>query len=440
MSKTTTEHEYVGRRLPRYDGMQHVTGRTRYVNDIKLPGMLHVKAWRSPVPSAIINNINTSAAEALPGVVAVITHKDVPHNRYGFAGDYPVLADEEIRYIGQEAAAVAAVDVDTARHAVSLIDVDYTERPAVLDPFEAMEPDAPNVTPDGNFLYFGDTPYRPVRRGDVEDAFQKADHIVEGYYRTAAQEHSPIETQVSIAQTDSMGRTHIHTVTQAVFFNQATLAQILQVPQSKLHMMGGVVGGGFGAKNDPHADHICAVLSLYTDGRPVKWLWTREEELVASTHRGAMHMFFKDGVMNDGRIIARKVRSIRDGGAYVLTNDYVMAKHAFAVAGPYNIPNVWVDAYAIFTNKRPTSSMRGFGIYQASFADEVQMEHIAEAVGIDSWRLRFVNAVRDGDLSATRAKLHNCALVEVMQAAADHAGIQLDADLLAMSSTLRVDN
>lgn len=439
MTNSKTEHQaaelaYVGRRLPRYDGMQHVTGKTRFVNDIKLPGMLHVKAWRSPVPSATIENIDTSRAEALPGVAAVITHRDVPHNRYGVAGDFPVLADEEVRYLGQEVAVVGAVDVDTAREAVDLIDVDYTERPAVLDPFDAMEPGAPSVTPNGNFLYFSDTPYRPIRRGDVESAFEKADHIVEGYYRTAAQEHSPIETQVSIAQTDAMGRTHIHTVTQAVFLNQATVAQIVQVPQSKVHMIGGVVGGGFGSKNDPHADHICAVLSLYTDGRPVKWLWTREEELVASTHRGAMHMFFKDGVLKDGRIIARKVRSIRDGGAYVLTNDYVVAKHAFAVAGPYDIPNVWVDAYAIFTNKRPTSSMRGFGIYQSSFADEVQMERIAEAVGIDSRRLRFINAVRDGDLSATQAELHDCALIEVIQAAAERAGVKLDDDLLAMSS------
>lgn len=431
-----TDYKYVGQRLSRYDGMQHVTAKTRYVNDIKLPDMLYVKAWRSPVPSAKILNIDTSKAEKLAGVAAVITHKDVPNNRYGSAGDYPVLADEEIRYIGQEVAAIAAVDVDTAREAVELIKVDFEERPAVLDPFKAMEPDSPKVRPEGNYLYFGDTPYRPIRRGDVESAFEKSDHIVEGYYRSAAQEHCPIETQSCIAQTDSMDRTHIYTVTQAVFFNQGTLAAILGKPQSKVHMIGGVVGGGFGSKNDPHADHICAVLSLYTEGRPVKWVWTREEEFVASTHRGAMHMFFKDGVMNDGRIIAREVRSIRDGGAYVLTNDYVMSKHAFAVVGPYDIPNAKVDAYAIFTNKRPTSSMRGFGIYQSSFADEVQMERIAKALGIDSWRLRFINAVRDGDLSATRAKLHSCALIETMQAAAERAGIELDKELLKMSSKI----
>jgi CO/xanthine dehydrogenase Mo-binding subunit len=429
-----SDMKYVGQNLPRYDGMQHAMAMTRYVNDIRLPDMLHVKAWRSPVPSAIIKNIDTSGAEKLPGVVAVITHKDVPNNRYGMTGDYPVLADEEIRYLGQEVAAVAAVDVDTAMEAVELIKVDYQEREAVLDPHAAMEPDAPRVRPEGNLLYFGETPYRPIRKGDVDAAFEKADHVVEGYYRTAAQEHCPIETQVTIAQTDSMGRTHLHSVVQAIFFNQGTLAAILGKPQSKVHMIGGVVGGGFGAKNDPHTDPICSVLSLYTDGKPVKWLWTREEEFVASTHRGAMHMYFTDGVMNDGRVVARKVRSIRDGGAYVLTNDYVMNKHAFGVNGPYDIPNVWVDAYAVFTNKRPTSSMRGFGLYQASFAIESHMERVAREIGIDSWRLRFINAVRDGETSATGAVLHACSLIEVMQAAAERAGIQLDDDLLAMSS------
>lgn len=429
-----SDMKYVGQRLPRYDGMQHVTARTRYVNDIQMPDMLHVKAWRSPVPSAVIKGIDTSKAEKMPGVAAVITHKHVPNNRYGGYADYPVLADEEIRYMGQEVAAVAAVDVDTALEAVDLIKVDYQEREAVLDPHAAMEPDAPKVRPEGNLLYFGETPYRPVRKGDVDAAFEQADHVIEGYYRTAAQEHCPIETQVSIAQTDSMERTHIHSVVQAIFFNQGTLAGILGKPQSKVHMIGGVVGGGFGSKNDPHADHICAVLSLYTDGKPVKWLWTREEEFVASTHRGSMHMYFTDGVMSDGRIIARKVRSIRDGGAYVLTNDYVMNKHAFGVNGPYHVPNVWVDAYAVFTNKRPTSSMRGFGLYQASFAIESQMERVAQEIGIDSWRLRFINAVRDGETSATGAELHACSLIEVMQAAAQRAGVKLDDDLLAMSS------
>jgi CO/xanthine dehydrogenase Mo-binding subunit len=429
-----TDLKYVGKRLPRYDGMQHVTGRTRFVNDIKLGETVHVKAWRSPVPSAVIKSIDISKARAVPGVVAVITHENVPNNRYGGLGDYPVFADEEIRYRGQEVAAVAATNADTARKAVELIEVTYEGRPAVTDPFEAMKSDAPKVSPEGNFVMFNGKPYRPVIRGDVETAFSQADHVIEGYYRTAAQEHCPIETQTSIAQTDSMGRTHIYTVTQAVFFNQGTLASILKKPQSQVHLIGGIVGGGFGAKNDPHADHICAVLSLYTEGRPVKWVWTREEEFLASTHRGSMHMFFKDGVTKDGRILAREVKSVRDGGAYVLTNDYVAAKHAFAVSGPYDIPNVKTHAYAVLTNKRPTSSMRGFGIYQASIGHELQIQRIATELGIDPWEIRFKNAVRDGDLSPTRATLKNCSLIESLQLTAERAGVALDESWMKLSS------
>jgi len=424
--------QYVGKRLPRYDGMQHATGRTRYVSDIKLPGMLHVKAWRSPVPSARITSVDISRAQRVPGVVAVIVGKDVPVNLFG--GDQPVLADKEIRYIGQEVAVVAAETPEIARLAVSKIKVELEERTPILDPLKAMEPGSAKLRPEGNLLPFDGKDHYQVRKGDVEAGFRQADHIVENYFRTAAQEHSPIETQASIAYTDSMGRTHIHTVTQAVFFNQGTIAAVLNKPQADVHMIGGILGGGFGSKNDPHGDHICAVLSLYTNGRPVKWVWTREEEFIASTHRGATHLWFKDGVTKDGRITARKIKMVRDGGAYASTNDYVIRKASSGVSGPYDIPNVWIDSYAVFTNKRPTSSMRGFGLYQGSFAWDVQMEKIAEAIGMDSWRLRFINAIRDGDTSATGAVQYNCGLIEVMQAAAKRAGVSLDADLLAMSS------
>jgi CO/xanthine dehydrogenase Mo-binding subunit len=428
-----TDTQYVGRRLPRYDGMQHATGKTRYVNDIRLPGMLYVQAWRSPLASAVIRGIDVTRARTSPGVVAVITGKEVPNNIFG--GEQPVLADQEIRYLGQEVVAVAAESLDAAREAVAKVRVDLEERKPILDPLQAMEPGAPKARPDGNLMRFGERDHLQIRKGDVDQGFAQADHIVESYFRTAAQEHSPIETQASIAQTDSMGRTHIYTVTQAVFFNQGTIAAILGRPQAAVHMIGGILGGGFGSKNDPHADPICAVLSLYTGGRPVRWVWTREEEFIASTHRAATHLWFKDGVTKDGRILARKIKTVRDGGAYPSTNDYVVRKASYGVAGPYNIPNVWIDAYAVFTNKRPTSSMRGFGLYQSSFAWDVQMERIAEVLGINSWRLRFLNAIRDGDTSATRAVQHHCGLIEVMQTAAKRAGIRLDADLLAMSSS-----
>jgi len=304
----------------------------------------------------------------------------------------------------------------------------------VLDPLAAMEPGAPLVAPEGNLVRFGDRTVRRVRKGDVDAAFAAADVVVEGSFRTQGQEHAPIETQVSIAQTDAMGRTTIWSVGQALFFQQPVIAAILGKPQSQVRMLGGVVGGAFGGKTDLHADHLCALLSTFTDGRPVRWQWTREEEMQASTCRGAMHIRFEDAVTSGGRILGRKVRSIRDGGAYVLTNEYVMSKHAFGICGPYDIPNVDVETYAVLTNKRPTSSMRGFGMYQASFAEQVQMERIADRLGLDPWRVRLVNAVRDGETSATRTELHACGLIEVVHALAERVGRPLDPDLAALSS------
>jgi len=431
-----SDFAYVGKRLPRYDGMQHVTAQTRYVGDLSFPGMLHVKAWRSPVASARIKGVDISAAQALPGVVKVITHRDVPNNIYGFAKDMPVLAEDEVRYLGQEVAAVAAEDETTARGAVDLIRVDLEEREPVLDPLEAMKPGAPHVAPGGNLVRFGDETVRRIRKGDVDAAFAvDGILVVKGSYRTQGQEHAPIETQVSVARTDAMGRTHIWTVGAAPFFQQPALAGILGKPQSKVHLIAGVVGGAFGGKNDLHADHVCAVLSLYTNGRPVRWRWTREEEMRASTCRGAMHISFEDAVTPEGRIVGRKVRSVRDGGAYTLSNDYVVSKHAFGVTGPYDVPNVRVDAYAVLTNKRPASSMRGFGLYQASFAEQVQMERVADRLGLDPWRVRLINAVRDGDTTSTGTTLASCGLIEVLRALADRTGRSLDPDLASLSST-----
>lgn len=423
----------VGERVPRYDGLSHVTGRTVFVDDRSFPGMLHMKVFRSPVVKAKILNIDTSKAEKVAGVAYVATHKDVPNNH---AADEPTLADEEVRYLGQPIVAVAAVDEDTAQEAVEQIKVDFKEENPVFDPFEAMKPDAPKVRPEGNVLQFGDYPYRPIRLGDVEKGLAEADTIVEGSYRVQNQQHCQMEPHVSIAMVDGTDRFTICTVSQAPFSHQGQIAGTLGVHPSKVQMVGGTVGGGFGSKNDVLVDHVVAVLALRT-GRPVKWRWTREEEFVASTCRGAWHMEFKDGVTKDGRIIARKIRSVYDCGAYDLMTDYVVTKHCSLLAGPYAIPNVWIDGYAIFTNKQVSTSMRGFGVNQASFGSEVQMDRVAEAIGMDPWEIRFINAHRNGDITATRHVVDDVSLIETMKAAAKGAGIELPVRLLTMSSDKR---
>jgi CO/xanthine dehydrogenase Mo-binding subunit len=426
----------VGQRVKRYDGLAHVAGETKFVDDVIVPGMLWTKAFRSPVSRGQIKSIDTSAAEKMAGVAAVITAADVPNNLYGWGGDQPVLTEKGVRYKGEAIAAIAAVDEDTAEEAVSLIKVDIEEQEPVFDPFEALKEGAPLVRPEGNAFMFGDRPFRQIIFGDVEAGFDQADEIVEGKYFHPWLEHSQLETQTSLAVPDASGRLTVYTVSQALYLHLQSLCGVLGMPMNKVRFIGGTVGGGFGSKNDAHADNITAVLALKA-GRPVKWRWTREEEMLYSTARGGWHIEIKDGVKKDGRLVARKIKTIHDSGAYVSLNAYVVDKHSFLVAGPYYIPNVYVAGYAVFTNKPPASSMRGFGITPATFATEVQLNRVAEAIGMDPWEIRFINAFRDGEKTATGRIVDSVALVEVMQTLAAKAGVELPDKLKAMSSAER---
>lgn len=423
----------IGKGIPRYDGIGHVTARTIYVDDIKLPGMQMIKVLRSPVPRANILNIDISAAEATPGVSGVITYKDVPFNRYGLIPDHPVLAENEVRYKGQPIAAVAAIDEDTAMEAVNKIKLELEELPPVFDPFEAMKSNAPKVRPEGNLFDFDGTPYRKIRLGDVEKGFAEADYIIENTFKNPINEHAPLETQCSVATLDANDRLVVYTVSQDLYFHLGQLAPIVKMPFSKIKYIGGTVGGGFGAKNDLHADQIAAVMALKIK-KPVKWRWTREEEMLFSTNRGAWTFEFKDGVKKNGKIVARKIRTIHDTGGYSGMGPYVVDKNAFLISGPFNIPNIWIDGYCVYTNKPPASSMRGFGIVNGSFAEQIQMEKIAKTIGIDSWEIRFINAWREGDITATRQKTKAVSLIETMQEVSNLANIQLPDNLMAMSS------
>ena len=410
-------YKYVGQRAPKYDAYGHVTGKTRYTVDIYLPGMLTVKALRSPVAKAKILNLDVSGAENLPGVYGVITWKDVPNNSYGFYPDQPVLAKDDIRFLGQMVAAVAAVDEDTAIEALRRIRFEYEEQEPVLDPLEAMKPDAPLVRPEGNiYLFDGTMPERKVRVGDVEKAFETADYIIEGHYSTPGQEHAMLETCCSVTDIDGSGRLIVYTVSQGIFFHHGILASILQMPMNKINMVGGTTGGAFGGRNDIHGDHITSLLTLKT-GKPCKWFWTREEEMLCSQIRGAWQFDVKDGVMKDGRIVARKIRSIHDTGAYAGFGPYAVDKSCFTITGPYSIPNIWIDGYCVFTNKQVATSMRGFGINIGQFAVEVHMDKIAEAIGISPWDLRFINAWKEGAVSSTQQIMHAVGIIETLQAA-----------------------
>jgi CO/xanthine dehydrogenase Mo-binding subunit len=431
----------VGQSIPRRDGLGHVTGKTVYANDIKFPDMLHLKMVRSPVPHARIKRVDFSEAEKVPGFVRALTYRDVPKNIYtilcliGVGPDEePVLAESKVLYKGEPIAAMVAETEEAAMEAVSKVKLDLEELPAVLDVEEALKPGAPVLKDWGtNYFIYEGHPCRRVRFGNVDKAFAQADYIVEGTYQTSPIEHGPSETTGCVVKPEADGRFTVYTNTQALFFTLDNTALILQIPFNKLHFVGGTVGGAFGGKVDVIVEPIATLAAMKT-GRPVKFKYTREEEMRVSSTRSAWRMIFKDGVTKDGRIIARKTTSYADSGAYNRHTPYAVTKHAANIAGPYAIPNVWIDAYCVYTNRQPSSAMRGFGVTPASFAIEVQMDKIAEVVGMDPWEIRFINAYRNGDMKPHQKVVEDATLIETMQAAAKLVGHMLPERLLAMNS------
>jgi CO/xanthine dehydrogenase Mo-binding subunit len=425
----------VGARLPRYDGIAHVTGRTTFVDDVRVLGTLWAKALRSPHDHAGIVRLDTKRAEALAGVGAVITHADVPLNVYGhlsalgIPADEPLLAEDDVRYRGQPIALVAAADEDTAAEAVEAIDIDFEERPALLDVRQAADPDAPRIHQWGDWYphFENGMDVRQIRKGDVDAAFERADVVVAGVYRPAAIEHCPLETQVCQVVPEADGRLTIYSCTQALYFSMGVVAAHLQVPLNRLKFVGGTVGGGFGGKVDTATETMCSLLALKS-GRPVKWRWTREEEFLCSSTRAPWHMEIADAVTSDGWILGRRMLTLHDSGAYARFSPYGVTKHSFHHTGAYTIPNLRFDGYVVFTNRPPTSAMRGFGVTSVSFATETHVSRIADVLGLDPFELRLKNANRIGDTSPNGVVYTDPSTVPTIQAIADAIGHELPAE------------
>ena len=434
----------VGQPVKLRDLDTHVTGETVYYEDVRVPRLLHLKMHRSRYSHAKILGIDTSAAKSSPGVIAVLTHEDLPgkklFNALAGAGvgpeDEPVLAFDKVRWKGESVAAVVAETPAQANAAAAKVKVEYEELPAVFDVEEAIKDGAPNLTahwPNNHYVYPDDHRAAQIRYGDVEKAFGEADHIVEDSYQTQPIEQVPMETNGCIAVPEGGGRITVYSNTQALQFSLDVTAGILDMPASKLRFVGGTVGGGFGGKVDIQPEPITTLAALRT-GRPVKFKYTREEEMQVSSSRSAWRVYVKDGVMNDGRIIARKVTTYQDSGAYLRFSSYACMKHCGHMPGPYTIPNVSVDSIVVFTNRTPSNAMRGFGVMAGSFALEVQMDKIAETIGMDPWELRLINAYREGDMKAHRKEVEDAGMVESILAAAKMAGKQLPENFRNMSS------
>jgi CO/xanthine dehydrogenase Mo-binding subunit len=348
--------------------------------------------------------------------------------------DEPVLAEKRVRFKGEQIAAIVAETEEAATEAASKVKLNLEGLPAVFDMEEALKPGAPIVTDWGtNYFVYEGHHCRRVRYGDIEKGFARADFIVEEKYSTSPIEHAPTETTGCVAKPEPNGRYTVYTNTQAIFFSLDNTALILQSPFNKLRFVGGTVGGGFGGKVDVITEPIATLAAMKT-GRPVKYRYTRSEEMQVSSTRSAWIIYMKDGVSKDGRIMARQVTSYADAGAYNRHTPYAVTKHAANVAGPYAIPNVSIDVHCVYTNRTPTSAFRGFGVTMASFALEVQMDKIAETVGMDPWEIRLLNAYRNGDIKPHRKEVEDATLVETIQAAAQLVGHPLAEPYQSMSS------
>lgn len=408
----------VGQRAPRHDGRLHGLGQTKYIDDLTIAGMIHAKILRSEHSHAKILSIDVSEAEAMPGVVATLTGKEIPVNSFGPSiQDQPILADDKVFHAGDGVAAVAAVTEQIAEEALKKIKVEYEPLPAIYDPIEAMKDDAIKVHDPESNIYASKT----IMKGDIEKGFAEADQIFERTFSTQMVEHVPMEPHASIAEWDPNGRVTVHSSLGRITLGRADMARTLNIPINKIRMIGTIVGGNFGGKNEITQEPILALLSRKT-GKPVKGIFSRPDEFISSTTRHPFIMDYKTGINKDGRIVARKVRLVCDGGAYCSWSETTLGKACILSAGPYNIDNLHVDAYAVYTNKTMTGAMRGFGAPQVCFAYESHMDDMAHALGLDPLEIRMRNAFHEGSLSPTGQELHSVVVKESLEIAAERFG------------------
>jgi len=387
----------VGRPLPRPDARAKVTGQARFAADLFFEGMLYAKVLRAQYPHARIIRIDTSKAKALPGVVAVLTAQDVPgaKNHGIIRADWPVLCYDKVRYLGDAVALVAAESEEIAEKALSLIEVEYEPLPAVFSPQEAMAEGAPQVHEGGNLLK-----HIQLSKGDVEKGFAQADLVVEREYRTPFIEHAFLEPEAGVAVPQPDGGVTVYVGSQIPFADRRQVAQSLAIPEEKVRIVQTAIGGAFGGKEDITTQIYTALLAKVT-GRPVKLVFSREESIRVHPKRHATTIRLKTGITKEGRLVALRAIIWGDAGAYASLSEPVMTRTATHIAGPYEVPHVKVDCYALYTNNPPAGAMRGFGVPQAVFAIESQMDIMAERLGLHPLEIRRRNALRVGSVMAT---------------------------------------
>jgi CO/xanthine dehydrogenase Mo-binding subunit len=392
----------IGASLPRPDALGKVTGAARYPADLVRPEMLQLAVVLAHRAHARIRAIDTSAALALPGVVAVLTAADVPYNACGLIdADQPVLCDAVVRFEGDKVALVVAETREAAHEAAKQVRVEYEDLPAVTDPRTALEPGAPLVHADlGTNLLL----HVPIRKGDVDAALAEADVVLDGEFSTSWQEHAFLQPEAGVAYPDDEGRVVIETAGQWLHEDRRQIAAILKLPGERVVMRYAAIGGAFGGREDLSIQHLLA-LAAWKLKRPVALVWGREESMLAHHKRHPVQIRCTWGAARDGRITAVRAEVLADGGAYASTSVEVAKVATLFASGSYAIPNIAVDGYAVYTNNVPAGAFRGFGAPQAQFAAESMVTRLAHALRMDPAELRRRNLYREGSLEPTRNPL-----------------------------------
>ena len=407
--------DIIGASIPRLDGFEKVTGQARYTDDLTLPGMLHGALLRSPVPHAKIVRIDTTKAKAVVGVKDVIAGADTPQIKYGNWRLVPPSQDElplcvnKVRFIGDEVAAVCALDKETAEYACSLIEVEYEELPGIFDVNHAIADGAEVIheRSPGNVSLT-----REIDYGDLEAGFKKADLVLENVFTTHAVSHGYLEPCSSLAAPDEGGRVTLWTSTQVPYIVQCLLASTLGIPENHVRVIKPTVGGAFGGKMEFRPWEFCAAFMALRTGRPVKFTLSRTEELTTGRRRHPMTITSKMGFTRDGVITAKNFEVLLDGGAYNAMGPTATFLCGTMGALLYRFPAYRYFGRHVYTNKPPASAMRGFGAPQAFFASETQMNMAAEELGIDPIDLRLKNAMETGDIIPDVATISSCGFKE----------------------------
>jgi CO/xanthine dehydrogenase Mo-binding subunit len=429
-----SEFDWIGKKMITSKASAKVTGRLEFADDAWPKGLLIGRVLRSPYPHAKVLKIDISKAEKLSGVKAVITGKDFA-GRYGPAiTDQPILAQKVVRYTGDPVAAVSALDEETAIEALSLIEVVYEPLPAVFEGEQAVKQESPLVHPDlrtydvapGIFPLPGTNICNrfKLRRGDTERALSSAAHVFTHRLSTQKVQHSSIEPHVCTAQADASGRVQIRSTTQTPFVTRKALGKAFGMSLNKIRVLATRLGGGFGGKAYPKLEPIAMALALRSDNRPVRLSQDREGEFCGSTvTRHPTNIEITSGLDSNGKILARRIRMVFNTGAYADIGPRVVRNAGFSSAGPYVIPNVWVNADCVYTNTTPSGALRGLGIPQVTWAVETHTDMIAHDLGLDPLRLRLENAAEEGSTSATGQVLHSVGLKEALRQAAATIGL-----------------